>query len=104
MRLRSRGLQTPWLGHLRLEPLQQRNSEDLNRKELKKFKLFLKRGPPGYPDIPESAVEGADTTDLVDLLLKTYTKDALEVAKHILTKVNRNDLVSKIDKYLTSTH
>lgn len=69
--------------------------KDLKQEELKEFKWFLKNRDlsSGFPEIPVRSLEEADTSDLVDLMMKTYTQKAVEVAKDIFEQINRNDLV-----------
>uniref|UniRef100_A0A3B5QCY0 Pyrin domain-containing protein n=1 Tax=Xiphophorus maculatus TaxID=8083 RepID=A0A3B5QCY0_XIPMA len=69
--------------------------KDLKQEELKGFKWFLKIRDvsSGFPQIPVGPLDDADASDLVDLMMKTYSHSALQVTKDILKKINRNDLV-----------
>ncbi|XP_035991420.1 NACHT, LRR and PYD domains-containing protein 1 homolog [Fundulus heteroclitus] len=71
---------------------------DLKQHELKDFKWQLKNRDEssGIPSIPASLLDEADTSDLVDLMMKTFTQQAVEVTKDIFKKINRNDLVERL--------
>ncbi|XP_049439400.1 uncharacterized protein LOC125893023 isoform X15 [Epinephelus fuscoguttatus] len=60
--------------------------KELKSEEFKEFKWRL-------PRITESQRENTDRVDLVNLMLQTYTQESVEVAKDILKKIPRNDLV-----------
>ncbi|XP_049901706.1 uncharacterized protein LOC126391181 isoform X6 [Epinephelus moara] len=60
--------------------------KELKSEEFKEFKWSL-------PRITESQRQNTDRVDLVNLMLQTYTQESVEVAKDILKKIPRNDLV-----------
>uniref|UniRef100_A0A087XC73 FIIND domain-containing protein n=1 Tax=Poecilia formosa TaxID=48698 RepID=A0A087XC73_POEFO len=68
---------------------------DLKQEELKGFKWFLKNRDvsSGFPQIPVTLLDEADASDLVDLMMKTYSHRAVELTKDIFKQINRNDLV-----------
>ncbi|KAM9033970.1 NACHT, LRR and PYD domains-containing protein 12-like isoform 2-T2 [Sarcophilus harrisii] len=66
--------------------------EHLTPEELKKFKLYLKDEPSGRC-IPRGRVEGADRTELAELLVSTFGEpDAWELALSILEKMGLREL------------
>lgn len=72
--------------------------EDLTDKELKTFKWYLQQ-----PDflknlvtIPKSQLENADRPDTVDVMVQTYSHLCVEVAKRVLKRMRRNDLVERL--------
>ncbi|XP_078027592.1 uncharacterized protein LOC117265830 isoform X4 [Epinephelus lanceolatus] len=60
--------------------------KELKSEEFKEFKWRL-------PRITEYQRENTDRVDLVNLMLQTYSQESVEVAKDILKKIPRNDLV-----------
>nr|XP_033496453.1 uncharacterized protein LOC117265830 isoform X2 [Epinephelus lanceolatus] len=60
--------------------------KELKSEEFKEFKWRL-------PRITEFQRENTDRVDLVNLMLQTYSQESVEVAKDILKKIPRNDLV-----------
>ncbi|XP_072233104.1 protein NLRC3-like [Leuresthes tenuis] len=72
--------------------------EKLVTKEFYKFKWWLGlHYRDGFSPIPRSLLQKADVTDVVTLMVQNYNQEAVEVAKTVLAKIQRNDLV----KYLT---
>ncbi|XP_054878902.1 NACHT, LRR and PYD domains-containing protein 1b allele 2-like [Poeciliopsis prolifica] len=69
--------------------------KDLKQEELKGFKWFLKNRDvsSGCPQIPVSLLEEADASDLVDLMMNTYSRGAVLLTQDIFKKISRNDLV-----------
>ncbi|KAM9033967.1 NACHT, LRR and PYD domains-containing protein 12 isoform X2 [Sarcophilus harrisii] len=66
--------------------------EHLTQEELKKFKLYLK-DEPSERCIPRGRVEGADRTELAELLVSTFGEpDAWELALSILEKMGLREL------------
>ncbi|XP_035510164.1 uncharacterized protein LOC118322559 [Morone saxatilis] len=49
-----------------------------------------------FPPIPRSRLENADRPDTVDLMVQTYNHQCVEVAKKVLKKMRRNDLVESL--------
>ncbi|XP_051247638.1 NACHT, LRR and PYD domains-containing protein 3 isoform X1 [Dicentrarchus labrax] len=73
--------------------------EDLTDEEFKDFKWYLKQPDilQGYTTIKASKLEKAERRDTVDLIVNTYkVHKAVEVAKKVLEKINRNDLVESL--------
>lgn len=72
--------------------------DDLRDEELKTFKWFLEQGEilEDFPAIPKSHLEKADRLDTLGLIMQTYNKQSVEVAKKVLMKISRNDLVQNL--------
>ncbi|XP_042258993.1 NACHT, LRR and PYD domains-containing protein 12-like [Thunnus maccoyii] len=73
--------------------------EDLIEDEFKKFKWFLKEDDvlEGFKGIPRAQLEKAGREDTVDLMVQKYQDPgALQVTNEILEKINRNDLVQRL--------
>lgn len=72
--------------------------EDLGDRELKNFKWYLQQADflKDFPPIPKSRLEGADRPDTVDLMVQTYSHQCVEVAKKVLKRIKRNDLVESL--------
>ncbi|XP_044199037.1 NACHT, LRR and PYD domains-containing protein 12-like isoform X4 [Thunnus albacares] len=73
--------------------------EDLIEDEFKKFKWFLKEDDvlEGFKGIPRAQLEKAGREDTVDLMVQKYQDPgALQVTMKILEKINRNDLVQRL--------
>lgn len=68
---------------------------DLGDEELKIFKWYLQQAEilKDFAAIPKSLLEKADRLDTVDLIVKTYNEQSVEVIKKVLSKINRNDLM-----------
>ncbi|CAI5660094.1 unnamed protein product [Oreochromis niloticus] len=73
--------------------------EDLGRDDFKKFKWHLKNNGcvEGLPAIPESKLENAERTDIVDLMFDAYSINTFEVTKNLLGSINRNDLLENLN-------
>uniref|UniRef100_A0A669ESV8 Pyrin domain-containing protein n=1 Tax=Oreochromis niloticus TaxID=8128 RepID=A0A669ESV8_ORENI len=73
--------------------------EDLGRDDFKKFKWHLKNNGcvEGLPAIPESELENAERTDIVDLMFDAYSINTFEVTKNLLGSINRNDLLENLN-------
>uniref|UniRef100_A0A3B4VG55 Pyrin domain-containing protein n=1 Tax=Seriola dumerili TaxID=41447 RepID=A0A3B4VG55_SERDU len=70
--------------------------------EFQKFKWHLQQGDSskGYRSIPEGRLEEAEMWRTVDLMEQTYTgPKAVEVTRKILKKINRNDLICRLNLY-----
>ncbi|XP_039871053.1 uncharacterized protein LOC120723589 [Simochromis diagramma] len=73
--------------------------KDLGRDDFEEFKWHLKNGSvEGLPAIPESELENAQRTNIVDLMFDTYSINTFEVAKNLLGRINRNDLLENLNK------
>ncbi|XP_028456305.1 tripartite motif-containing protein 16 [Perca flavescens] len=72
--------------------------EDLGDKELKNFKWYLQQPDflKDFPPIPKSRLENADRPDTVDLMVQTYSHVCVDVAKKVLKRMRRNDLVESL--------
>ncbi|XP_037647433.1 uncharacterized protein LOC119501253 [Sebastes umbrosus] len=72
--------------------------DDLGEEELKTFKWFLQQAEilEDFPAIQRSHLEKADRLDTLDLIVKTYNEQSVEVTKKVLKKINRNDLVQSL--------
>ncbi|XP_062294360.1 NLR family CARD domain-containing protein 3-like [Scomber scombrus] len=72
--------------------------EDLGDRELKSFKWYLQQADflKDFPVIPKSRLETADRPDTVDLMVQTYRQQCVEVAKRVLKRMKRNDLVESL--------
>lgn len=79
--------------------------ENLNQQELKRFRFFLKDveafgcgadGGAAPLSITAGQLENADALDLVDLMLQTFSQQAVEKTKEVLRKIPRNDLLEAL--------
>ena len=72
--------------------------EQLEEKELKKFKWCLKNDvPDGFNPIPKNKLENADEMDTVDTMVETYTPEgALNITVKILRKMDQNNLADRL--------
>lgn len=74
--------------------------EDLGVTEFKKFKWYLQHIQflKPIPSIPKSQLENSDLTDTVDLMVQTYTHQYVEIARMVLQRMKRKDLVDRLSK------
>ncbi|XP_042281636.1 uncharacterized protein LOC121906694 isoform X1 [Thunnus maccoyii] len=73
--------------------------QGLGKEDFKTFKWHLQKGD---SPIPKSKLEKADETDTVDLMVQKYeSSGAVDVAKEVLKKINRNDLVQRLSNSST---
>ncbi|XP_070703454.1 NLR family CARD domain-containing protein 3-like [Pempheris klunzingeri] len=72
--------------------------EDLGDRELKTFKWYLQQADflKDFSAIPKSQLEAADRPDTVDLMVQTYSHQCVEVARKVLKRMRRNDLVESL--------
>lgn len=71
--------------------------ESLDKKEMKRFKSYLKTELLGHKPVPARPLEDADETDTVEIMKKHYgTKDLLNITVLILEKIPRQDLISSL--------
>ena len=72
--------------------------QSLGSEELETFKWYLQREEllNGANAVPLSKLEGADRKKVVDVLLQTYREEAGNISITILKKMNRNDLVHRL--------
>ncbi|XP_016518370.1 NACHT, LRR and PYD domains-containing protein 1b allele 2-like [Poecilia formosa] len=78
---------------------------DLKQQDLKRFRFFLRdvevfvcRADGGAAPLRITAgqLQNADAVDLVDLMLQTFSQQAVEKTKEILRKIPRNDLLEAL--------
>ncbi|XP_050958220.1 NACHT, LRR and PYD domains-containing protein 6-like [Labeo rohita] len=68
--------------------------DDLEKKELKRFKSYLREDGP----IPVSVLEKADATDTVDQMLDRFGPErAVKITLDILKKMNQNHLAEQLE-------
>ncbi|XP_047243838.1 NLR family CARD domain-containing protein 3-like isoform X2 [Girardinichthys multiradiatus] len=74
--------------------------ENLEAEELKKFKWYLQQHGTleNFPAIPKSRLENADREDTIDQMVLTYCINTVEIAKIVLGKIYRNDLVENLSQ------
>uniref|UniRef100_A0A3P9P6Q3 Pyrin domain-containing protein n=1 Tax=Poecilia reticulata TaxID=8081 RepID=A0A3P9P6Q3_POERE len=79
--------------------------EDLGDKEFKKFKWYLQQAEflKAIPSIPKCQLESSDREDTVDLMVQTYSRRCVEVARMVLQRMNRNDLAEKLSNNLENS-
>uniref|UniRef100_A0A3B3YHB1 Pyrin domain-containing protein n=1 Tax=Poecilia mexicana TaxID=48701 RepID=A0A3B3YHB1_9TELE len=79
--------------------------EDLGDKEFKKFKWYLQQAEflKAIPSIPKCQLESSDRPDTVDLMVQTYSRRCVEVARMVLQRMNRNDLAEKLSNNLENS-
>ncbi|XP_044042597.1 NACHT, LRR and PYD domains-containing protein 3-like [Siniperca chuatsi] len=72
--------------------------ENLGHEELKSFKWYLQLPEvhDGFSPIPKFQLDKADMLDTVNLMVQKYNQQAAEVAKKVLGKMSRNDLVQHL--------
>ncbi|XP_054907718.1 NACHT, LRR and PYD domains-containing protein 3-like isoform X2 [Poeciliopsis prolifica] len=72
--------------------------EDLGDREFKKFKWYLQQAEflKTISSIPKCQLESSDREDTVDLMVQTYSRQCVEVARMVLQRINRNDLVQRL--------
>ncbi|PWA26982.1 hypothetical protein CCH79_00019230 [Gambusia affinis] len=72
--------------------------EDLGDREFKKFKWYLQQAEflKTIPSIPKYQLESSDREDTVDLMVQTYSRQCVEVARMVLRRMKRNDLAEKL--------
>eukprot|EP00064_Thunnus_orientalis_P025463 superscaffoldBa00012934_g25836 len=73
--------------------------EDLIENEFKKFKWFLELDDilEGFKGIPRAQLKKADEQDTVDLMVQKHQDPgALQLTMKVLEKINRKDLVQRL--------
>nr|XP_033496449.1 uncharacterized protein LOC117265829 isoform X2 [Epinephelus lanceolatus] len=81
--------------HLLLETL-----NDLSDKEFKKFKWSLE-WIVSQKNLPDFSPELSDTTDreeIVDVMLRTYSQQSVQLTREVVKKMNRTDLMQRLSK------
>uniref|UniRef100_A0A665VSL3 Pyrin domain-containing protein n=1 Tax=Echeneis naucrates TaxID=173247 RepID=A0A665VSL3_ECHNA len=71
--------------------------QDLGKEEFETFKWYL-QNQEDVQKIPKSQLENADRLITVDLMVRTYSRKYIEVAKVVLVKMNQNDLAEDLKK------
>ncbi|KAL7393373.1 hypothetical protein ABVT39_009841 [Epinephelus coioides] len=71
--------------------------EGLSPGELKKFKQYTKMEA-DLPKITRDLVEMADRVEIVELMVKIYGQQSVEVTSKVLKKMNRTDLVEMLSE------
>nr|XP_033495582.1 uncharacterized protein LOC117265281 isoform X2 [Epinephelus lanceolatus] len=71
--------------------------KDLSPGELKKFKQYTKMET-DLPKITRDLVEMADRVEIVELMVKIYGRQSVEVTSKVLKKMNRTDLVEMLSE------
>ncbi|KAL7389025.1 hypothetical protein ABVT39_025033 [Epinephelus coioides] len=66
------------------------------QQDFETFKWYLQGALKDVPAIPTFQLEHAKRTDTVDLMVHTYTKDTTQVARKVLQRLQRNDLVGNL--------
>ncbi|XP_035988770.1 E3 ubiquitin-protein ligase TRIM21-like [Fundulus heteroclitus] len=72
--------------------------DELSDKEFERFKWYLQQPEslPGVPPLRKAHLERAESLNIVDLMVQTYTlQRSMEVTINILKKINRNDLLQR---------
>lgn len=63
--------------------------ENLGEEELKLFHFYLQNEPVDrFPTIRKSRLENADRIKTVDVMIQSYSDDALKVARSIIMMIN----------------
>lgn len=63
--------------------------DDLGEEELKRFHFYLQNESIGrFPTIRKSRLENADRMKTVDVMIQSYSDDALKVARLMITMIN----------------
>ncbi|XP_028254927.1 NACHT, LRR and PYD domains-containing protein 3-like isoform X2 [Parambassis ranga] len=70
--------------------------EDLSQKERKDFKFHLRQPYNDFCRIPQNRLEGTDESEIAKLMVQHYNEQAVDVAKSILGRILRNDLVEDL--------
>lgn len=65
---------------------------DLSSEELEEFKSLIELEK-RFPPISKSRLKVANTQDIVELLVETYSQDCVELTRKVLKEINRADLV-----------
>nr|XP_033495561.1 uncharacterized protein LOC117265273 isoform X1 [Epinephelus lanceolatus] len=73
---------------------------DLSDKELKKFKWSLE-WTVSQKNLPDFSPELSDTTnreEIVDVMLRTYSQQSVQLTREVVKKMNRTDLMQRLSK------
>ncbi|XP_074508912.1 uncharacterized protein LOC141778512 isoform X2 [Sebastes fasciatus] len=79
--------------------------EELRYGELKRFKQLLQgtEMKKGLPRISRQLMEMEDTDEIVELMMKTYGQQSVEVTMEVLMMMNRRDLVQKLSEIISGS-
>ena len=75
---------------------------DLSSEEVENFKSLIELET-GFPLFSRKQLEVTKTQDLVELMVETYSRQYLELTKHVLKLMNRTDLVQRLIDTSTGT-
>ncbi len=76
--------------------------KDLSDDDLEKFKhvLLYSKVKEGLPRIP--SMEVSDRVQIVELIVKTYGQQCVEVTMEVFKKMNRRDLLQKLSDIISA--
>ncbi|XP_014829642.1 PREDICTED: uncharacterized protein LOC106908163 [Poecilia mexicana] len=82
--------------------------ENPDKKQLKLFQFYLHtadESKDGFKPITKSKLDGADSLETVDLMIKTYTPNTREVTKKILKKIesNKDKVIPETEEQINSS-
>ncbi|XP_017162836.1 uncharacterized protein LOC103471987 [Poecilia reticulata] len=82
--------------------------ENPDKKQLKLFQWYLHtadESKDGFTPIKESKLDGADSLDTADVMIKTYTSNTREVTKKILKKIesNKDKVIPETEQQINSS-
>ncbi|XP_071359152.1 uncharacterized protein [Trachinotus anak] len=80
--------------------------QDLKEDQFKLFKFYMKDDSilEGLSKIPQATLEKAERPDMVDIMLQKYQdRGALKVTLKVLEKIDRNDLVERLQNFSSRT-
>lgn len=72
---------------------------NLTRDEFQRFKWFLHHAETfeNVPRIRRAQLEDADRSDIVELMVQTYSVNTIKVTRTVLMKIHRYDLIHNLD-------
>ncbi len=76
--------------------------DDLSSEELDEFKSVIELEK-GFPPISRRRLKGANTQDIAELMVKTYSQECVELTKKVLKNMNRTDLVQRLSDISSGT-
>ncbi len=78
--------------------------KDLSDDDLEKFKhvLLYIKVKEGLPRIPRNRMEVSDRVQIVELIVKTYGQQCVEVTMEVFKKMNRRDLLWRLSDIISS--
>ncbi|KAL7393404.1 hypothetical protein ABVT39_010347 [Epinephelus coioides] len=101
LRLKGKRLSEPLQKEVTMTPLMEKlleTLEDLSPGELETFKHVLQytKMEKDLPKIPGHQMETADRFEIVELMVKIYGQQSVEVTRKVLRKMNRTDLAKML--------